>query len=127
GLADTERIKRIVVHPKDPDTALVCALGHEWGDNEERGVFKTTDGGRTWKKVLYLNPQAGCSDIDMDLSNPRNVYAGMWTFRRKPWRFDDGGKDTALYVSRDLGETWKKITTTSNQPMARPGISIAQS
>ena len=126
GLSDTERIKRIVVHPKDPDTALVCALGHEWGDNEERGVFKTTDAGRTWKKVLYLNPQTGCSDIDMDLSNPRNVYAGMWTFRRKPWRFDDGGKETALYVSRDLGETWKKITTTPKEPMARPGVSVAQ-
>jgi len=127
GLSDSERIKRIVVHPKDPDTALVCAMGHEWGDNEERGVFKTTDAGRTWKKVLYLNSRTGCSDIDMDLSNPRNVYAGMWTFQRKPWRFDDGGKETALYLSRDLGETWKKITTTPNQPMARPGVSVAQS
>lgn len=126
GLSDSERIKRIVVHPKNPDVALVCALGHEWGDNEERGVFKTTDGGRTWKKVLYINPETGCSDLDMDLSNPRNVYAGMWTFRRKPWRFDDGGKETALYVSRDLGDTWKKITTTPNQPMARPGVSVAQ-
>ena len=126
GLSDSERIKRIVVHPKNPDVALVCALGHEWGDNEERGVFKTTDGGRTWKKVLYINPETGCSDLDMDLSNPRNVYAGMWTFRRKPWRFDDGGKETALYVSRDLGDTWKKITTTPSQPMARPGVSVAQ-
>ncbi|MCR4376165.1 MAG: hypothetical protein NUW22_15090 [Acidobacteria bacterium] len=126
GLSDSERIKRIVVHPKNPDVALVCALGHEWGDNEERGVFKTTDGGRTWTKVLYINPETGCSDLDMDLTNPRNVYAGMWTFRRTPWRFDDGGKETALYVSRDLGDTWKKITTTPTQPMARPGVSVAQ-
>ncbi|NQW04071.1 MAG: hypothetical protein HQ485_08585, partial [Acidobacteria bacterium] len=127
GLDDTERIKRIVVHPKDPDVALVCALGHEWGDNEERGVFKTTDGGKTWKKVLYINQETGCSDLDMDLSNPRNVYAGMWTHRRKPWRFDDGGKETALYISRDLGDTWKKVTTTPNEPMARPGVSVSQS
>jgi len=126
GLDDTERIKRIVVHPSNPDVALVCALGHEWGPNQERGVFKTTDGGRTWTKVLYIDEDTGCSDIDMDLSNPRNVYAGMWTHRRRPWRFDDGGKETALYVSRDLGDTWKKITTTPNEPMARPGVSVAQ-
>ncbi len=127
GLDDTERIKRIVVHPQDPDTALVCGMGHEWGANAERGVFKTTDAGKTWKKVLYINEDTGCSDIAMDLSNPRNLYAGMWTFRRKPWRFDDGGKETALYVSRDLGDTWRKITTTPKEPMARIGVSVAQS
>lgn len=127
GLDDTERIKRIVVHPKDPDTALVCALGHEWGANEERGIFKTTDAGKTWTKVLYIDQDTGCSDLAMDLSNPRNLYAGMWTHRRKPWRFDDGGKETAVYVSRDLGETWRKITTTPNEPMARPGLHVAQS
>ncbi len=127
GLRDTERIKRIVVDPRDPDVALVCALGHEWGPNEERGVFKTTDGGATWTKVLYINQDTGCSDLDLDLSNPRNVYAGMWTFRRRPWRFDEGGKETALYVSRDGGDTWKKITTTPKEPMARIGISVAQS
>lgn len=127
GLDETERIKRIVVDPRDPDVALVCALGHEWGPNEERGVFKTTDGGRTWTKVLYINQDTGCSDIDIDLSNPRNVYAGMWTFRRRPWRFDDGGRETALYVSRDGGDTWKKITTTPDEPMARIGLSVAQS
>ena len=127
GLADSERIKRIRVHPSNPDVALVCAMGHEWGANAERGVFKTADGGKTWRKVLYINEDTGCSDIDIDLTNPRNVYAGMWTFRRKPWRFDDGGKETALYVSRDMGETWKKITTTPKEPMARIGVSVAQS
>ena len=127
GLEATERIKRIVVDPRDPDVALVCALGREWGPNPERGVFKTTDGGATWSHVLSIDEDTGCADLDMDLSNPRNVYAGMWTFRRRPWRFDDGGRETALYVSRDLGETWKKITTTPDEPMARPGISVAQS
>ncbi len=127
GLRDTERIKRIVVDPRDPDVALVCAMGHEWGPNEERGVFKTTDGGATWSKVLYIDEDTGCSDMDIDLSNPRNVYAGMWTFRRRPWRFDDGGKETALYISRDAGDTWTKVTSTPQEPMARIGISVAQS
>ncbi len=127
GLERTERIKRIVVDPRDPDVALVCAMGREWGPNDERGVFKTTDAGQTWSHVLSIDEDTGCSDLDIDLSNPRNLYAGMWTFRRRPWRFDDGGKETALYVSRDMGETWKKITTTPDEPMARIGISVAQS
>ncbi|MDX1941806.1 MAG: hypothetical protein SFU99_14695 [Saprospiraceae bacterium] len=128
GLDKTDRIKRIVVHPNDPDVACVCALGREWGANEDRGVFKTTDGGKTWKKVLYLDENTGCSDIAMDLSNPRMMYAGMWTFRRKPWRFDDGGKSTALYRSEDGGETWEKIGKGLPEgPMARIGLSIAQS
>ena len=127
GLDDSERIKRIVVDPRDPDVALVCAMGHEWGPNRERGVFRTTDGGQSWEHVLFVDEDTGCSDIDIDLTNPRNVYAGMWTFRRKPWRFDDGGKETALYLSRDGGASWKKITTTPDEPMARIGISVAQS
>lgn len=127
GLEGTERIKRIVVDPRDPDVALVCALGREWGANPERGVFRTTDGGRNWTHVLYINEDTGCADLDLDLSNPRNVYAGMWTFRRRPWRFDDGGRETALYVSRDGGESWKKIETLPDEPMARPGLSVAQS
>jgi photosystem II stability/assembly factor-like uncharacterized protein len=127
GLEATERIKRIVVDPRDPDVALVCALGREWGPNQERGVFKTTDGGLTWDHVLSVDEDTGCSDLDMDLSNPRNLYAGMWTFRRRPWRFDEGGRETALYVSRDLGETWTKVTSTPDEPMARIGVSVAQS
>ena len=127
GLDDSERIKRIVVDPRDPDVALVCAMGHEWGPNQERGVFRTTDGGQSWEHVLFVDEDTGCSDIDIDLTNPRNVYAGMWTFRRKPWRFDDGGRETALYLSRDGGASWKKVTTTPNEPMARIGISVAQS
>jgi len=128
GLEGTERIKRIVVDPRDPDVACVCALGREWGANEDRGVFKTTDGGKTWKKVLYLDQDTGCSDIDMDLSNPRIMYAGMWTFRRKPWRFDDGGKETALYRSKDGGDTWQKMSKGLPEgPMARIGVAVAQS
>lgn len=127
GLRETERIKRIVVDPRDPDVALVCALGREWGPNEERGVFRTTDGGESWTHVLYIDEDTGCADLDLDLSNPRNVYAGMWTFRRRPWHFRDGGGQTALFVSRDGGVTWRRIETLPDEPMARPGLAVAQS
>ena len=128
GLKKTERIKRIVVHPKDPNIACVCALGKEWGPNKERGVFKTIDGGKTWEKILYIDENTGCADIAMEINNPRIMYAGMWTFRRKPWRFDDGGKNTALYRTMDGGQTWKKIMNgLPNKDMARPGVHIAQS
>ena len=128
GLKKTERIKRIVVDPKNPNVACVCALGKEWGPNKERGVFKTTDGGETWEKILYVDENTGCADIAMEVNNSRIMYAGMWTFRRKPWRFDDGGGNTALYRTMDGGKTWKKIMTgLPNKDMARPGVHIAQS
>jgi photosystem II stability/assembly factor-like uncharacterized protein len=128
GLAGTERIKRIVVHPRDPDVALVCAVGHAWGPNEERGVFRTTDGGKTWEKVLYRNPDTGCSDLAMDPSNPRILYAGVWTFRRRAWHFTDGGGETALYQSADGGTTWRKLTAgLPSGAMARIGIAVAAS
>ena len=128
GLEDTERIKRIAVHPADPDTAYVCALGHAWGPNEERGVFKTTDGGESWEKVLYIDEDTGCSDLDIDLSNPRIVYAGMWTHRRRPWRLDSGGKETAVYKTKDGGKTWQKKTPgLPKGPMDRIGVQVAQS
>jgi photosystem II stability/assembly factor-like uncharacterized protein len=126
GLEDSERIKRILVDPRDADVAYVCALGHAWGPNDERGVFRTRDGGSTWEKVLYMDQDTGCSDLDLDLSNPRVLYAGMWTFRRRPWRFDDGGKQTAPYRSMDGGDTWQKLHVT-DAPMARIGIQVAQS
>ncbi len=129
GLAGTERIKRVVVDPRDPDVALVCALGHAWGPNAERGVFRTKDGGQSWEKVLYIDEDTGCSDMDMDRSNPRILYAGMWTHRRRPWRFDDGGKETALYKSLDGGDTWTKLTGRGmpTEPMARIGVSVSRS
>jgi photosystem II stability/assembly factor-like uncharacterized protein len=128
GLRDSERIKRIRVHPSNPDVAYVCAMGHAWGANEERGVFRTTDGGSTWQKVLYRNADTGCSDIDMDPSNPRVLFAGMYTFRRKPWRFDSGGGETALYKTTDGGTTWNKVTQgLPKGPMDRIGVAIAAS
>jgi photosystem II stability/assembly factor-like uncharacterized protein len=126
GLEDTERIRRVRVHPANPDMAYVCAMGHEWGANEQRGVFKTVDGGETWEKVLYIDEDTGCSDLDINWSNPRILYAGMWTFRRKPWRFDGGGRETAVYTSTDAGNTWQKLNVV-DEPMARIGLAIAQS
>jgi len=128
GLTDTEKIKRIRVHPNDPDTAWVCALGHEWGPNEERGVFKTTDGGKSWKKVLYVDNTTSCSDLDIDSQNPRILYAGMWTNQRKPWHFSSGGGQTALYRSKDGGETWQKgAGGLPRSPMDRIGVAVARS
>ncbi|MFI5179458.1 MAG: WD40/YVTN/BNR-like repeat-containing protein, partial [Vicinamibacterales bacterium] len=128
GLDDSERIKRIAVDPQNPDVAYVCALGHAWGPNAERGVFRTTNGGQSWQKVLYRNPDTGCSDIAMDPSDSRTLYAGLYTFRRKPWRFDSGGGETALYKSTDAGDTWQKLTNgLPKGPMDRPGMAVSLS
>jgi len=107
----------------------VCALGHAWGPNEQRGVFRTRDAGRTWQKVLYRDQDTGCSDIAMEPGNPRTMYAGMYTFRRRPWRFDSGGKETALYKTTDGGDTWQKVTGGGmpTEPMDRIGMDVSTS
>src|SRR5262245_8109124 len=97
GLEDSEHIARIAVDPKQSETVYVCASGHLWNANEQRGVFKTTDGGKTWKKVLYVDADTGCSDLQVDPEMPSVVYAGMWQFRRQPDFFNSGGPGSALY------------------------------
>src|SRR5919204_769188 len=91
GLEDSDRIARIRIDPRNPDNAYACAMGHEWGPNEQRGVFKTTDGGKNWKRLLYVDQQTGCSDIDTDPNNSDVIYAGMWTYRRGGWGLESGG------------------------------------
>ena len=108
GLKDSEHIARIRVSPADSNTAWVCATGHLWNGNEERGVFKTADGGKTWKKVLYVNADTGCSDLDVDPQDGRILYAGMWQFRRGPASFSSGGAGSGLYKSTDGGDSWRK-------------------
>ncbi len=110
GLADSERIVKIVVHPSEPDTVYVCATGHLWDANEERGVYKTTDGGETWQPVLQVDADTGCSDLAMDEQEPNILYAGMWQFRREPWSFNSGGPGSGLHRSTDGGESWERIT-----------------
>ncbi len=110
GLKDSERIARIAVDPKAPDTVYACATGRLWSASEERGVYKTTDGGKTWERVLHVDADTGCSDLSLDPQEPSVLYAGMWQFRRYPDFFRSGGKGSALYKSSDAGKTWKKIT-----------------
>ncbi len=110
GLAATERVARIRVHPTDPDHVYVGAMGHAWGTNEERGVYRSRDGGDTWDKVLYVDYTTGVSDLAMDAANPRILYAGMWDFQRRPWHFRSGGPGSGLYMSRDGGDSWTNLT-----------------
>ncbi|NIR43244.1 MAG: glycosyl hydrolase [Gemmatimonadetes bacterium] len=110
GLEDSERIARIAVNPQNGDVAFVCATGHLWNSNEQRGVFRTTDGGATWEKVLYVDEDTGCSDITMDPHAPNILFAGMWEFRRWPWFFNSGGPGSGLYRSIDGGDTWQELT-----------------
>jgi photosystem II stability/assembly factor-like uncharacterized protein len=109
GLAASERIAAIRIDPERRDTVYVCATGPLWGPGEERGVFRTTDAGKSWKKVLYVDETTGCSDLAIDPQEPSILYAGMWSFRREPDFFRSGGPGSALYKSTDGGETWRRL------------------
>ncbi|MFQ5790039.1 MAG: hypothetical protein ACE5JI_06115 [Acidobacteriota bacterium] len=110
GLEATERFSRIIVNPLNPDIVFAGAMGHEWGANEERGVYRSKDAGATWEKVLYTNETSGCSDLRFDPENPNIVYAGMYDYQRRPWHFRSGGPGSGLYRSSDGGDTWVKLT-----------------
>ena len=130
GLAKTERIHRIVLHPSDANTAWVSAFGTSWGENAERGVFKTTDGGATWEKVLYVDERTGCSDLIIDPRNPDKLFASMWQHRRWPWAFKSGGPGSGLYRTLDGGKTWKKLDSDDGLPkgqLGRIGLAISAS
>jgi photosystem II stability/assembly factor-like uncharacterized protein len=122
GLKDTRHIIRIVIHPKNPDIVWVAAIGHLFGANEERGIFKTIDGGKTWKKVLYVNNQTGCSDLIMEPGNPAVLYAGTWRIQRTPYSLESGGDGGAIWKSTDGGETWKNISAKKGLPKGLWGI-----
>ena len=130
GLEKTRNIHRIVVNKDNPDIVFVGAIGSPWGEHPERGVFKTTDGGKTWSKVLYVDEKTGCADLVVDPSNPNKLIAAMWEHRRMPWTFHSGGPGSGLYITFDGGETWEKKTDKDGLPkgdLGRIGLAIAPS
>ncbi len=130
GLENTRTIHRVVLHRDDPNVLYAASLGSSYGPNEDRGVFKSTDGGKSWRKVLYVNDLTGCADLVADPQNPNKLFAAMWEYRRWPWFFKSGGNGSGLYVSYDAGETWEKRTDKDGLPegdLGRMGLAVAKS
>jgi len=128
GLPDSEHISRVLVDPKDTNVVYACALGHLWNSNEERGVFKTGDGGKTWKRILYVDDKTGCAEMAMDPQSSNTLYAAMWQVRREPWTFTSGGPGSGLFKSTDGGTTWHPIRKGFRDgDLGRIGVAVAPS
>ena len=130
GLEETERIHRVILHPTDANTVWVCAMGRAWGENPERGVFRTSDGGETWDHVLQVDSKTGCADLVQDPSNPETLLAAMWQFRRFPHFFNSGGPGSGLYRTTDGGDTWQRASELDGMPkgdLGRIGLAFAAS
>ncbi|MGB2762985.1 MAG: hypothetical protein WBC20_01095 [Candidatus Aminicenantaceae bacterium] len=128
GLEKTEKVSKILLHPSDPDVAYVGALGTTWGENPERGVFKTVDGGKTWKKILFVDNKTGVADMAMDPGNHNKIIAAMWEHRRWPWFFKSGGPGCGLYITVNGGREWQKLTDKNGLPkgeLGRMGIAFS--
>ncbi len=121
GLEDSRQIPRIRVHPKNPDMVYVAALGHVWGPNEQRGVFRSKDGGKTWEKILSRGNKAGAIDLILDPTNPNTIYAGFWEVYRKPWTLESGGPGSGIFKSTDGGDTWTELTRNPGLPRGQIG------
>ncbi len=128
GLEDSERMSKILIDPRDSDTVYVCVTGHLWDANQERGVYKTTDGGKSWERILFVDSDTGCGDLAMDPQEPGNLYASMWQFRRWPYFFKSGGSGSGLYKTTDGGKNWRKITKGLPQgELGRIALAVAPS
>ena len=129
GLKETRHIHRIIIDPTDPNTVYVGAIGSPWGEHPERGVFKTTDGGTTWSKILFANNRTGIGDLVMDPTNPNKLIAAMWEHKRDPWFFKSGGPGSGIYITHDGGTNWKQVSADDGLPkgdLGRVGIAIAR-
>ncbi len=131
GLEESHHIGRVMLHPNDPNTIWVAVLGHLYSPNEERGVYKTTDGGNTWKKVLYVNENAGAVDLVIDPDNPNVLYAAMWERTRRAWNFSESGEGSGIYKSTDGGENWIRLNEENSgfptgEGVGRIGLGIAK-
>ncbi len=130
GLEDTRHISRVRIHPKNPDIVYVAALGHAFGPNERRGVFRTTDGGKNWERILYKSENAGAADLTMDANNPRVMFASIWQARRTFWSMASGGPDSGIWRTTDGGDSWEDVSGNPGLPegpFGRVGVSIAPS
>ncbi|MEL7122846.1 MAG: glycosyl hydrolase, partial [Bacteroidota bacterium] len=125
GLIRSEHISSIVIHPDNPDWVYVAVQGSLYGDSESRGIYVTTDGGKSWKKSLYINSTTGSSDLSMDPNNPRILYAGMWDHQRTPWQIRSGGPGSGIYKSIDGGENWQKLCKGLPTEMGKVGVDVS--
>ncbi|QCX01500.1 glycosyl hydrolase [Aggregatimonas sangjinii] len=126
GLDYTRHISDVIIHPTNPDIIFVAAQGAQYGPSAERGIYRSTDGGATWEKTLFVNKTTGASDLSMDMKNPSILYAAMWQHRRYPWIMESGGKDSGLYKSTDGGSSWKKLKEGLPKEFGKAGISVSR-
>lgn len=128
GLENTKSIHRVLIHPDNPDIVWAGAIGTAWGTSEDRGVYKTTDGGKNWTKILYTNTSTGVADMVMDPGNPNKILVAMWEYQRWPWTMNSGGEGSAIHMTTDGGESWQKLGAANglpNETLGRIGLAIA--